>query len=109
MEKGLGIAALALAIMCVFIPVYGPWVTIIAALIAMFAIGPGFGMAIGAIVINLVNLLFLSPTTWLYLSNLGPGPVIPLIWLGAQVMGLIVLVLRNKKFKPAETSSNESA
>lgn len=99
MEKGFGIGALVLAIMATFVPLLGPWLTVVAALFAMFAYGPGFGMAVGALIVNLVNLLFLSPTTWIYLSGETQGsPVIPIIWIGAQVIGFIVLWKRNKLF-----------
>ena len=41
MQKGLGIAALIIAIIAIFIPLAGTWITILAGLLTAFAAGPG--------------------------------------------------------------------
>ncbi len=94
MEKGLGIGSLVLAILAIFIPVIGIWLTIISATLAVFAVGTGFGLGIGAIIVNFINLLFLSPLVWAYLST---APIISIFLIGVQVVALIILIKRNKK------------
>jgi hypothetical protein len=66
MQKGFGIAALVIAIIAIFIPLFGPWVTIISALLAALAYGSGFAFGISSIVINLINIFILSPTVWVF-------------------------------------------
>lgn len=69
MQKALGIAALVIAIVAIFVPVYGPWVTVLAAGLAAFAFGPGFGLGLAAIILNVCNVIFMSPS--IYLQGLG--------------------------------------
>ena len=64
MQKSLGIAALAISIIAIFIPFLGTWLTVLVAALAAFALGPGFSMAIAGIVINIFHILFLSPLLW---------------------------------------------
>jgi hypothetical protein len=61
MEKGLGIAALVVAIIAMFIPFVGTWLTILVAILAAFAAGEGFGLGIAAIIINVIHIFFFSP------------------------------------------------
>jgi len=65
MQKGLGIAALVIAILAIFIPFAGTWMTIVAGGMAAFAFGPGFGIGVASIIINIVHILFFSPLLWL--------------------------------------------
>lgn len=64
MQKGLGISALVLAIIAIFIPFIGTWLTVVAAGLAAFAYGPGFSLAIAGIVIDILHIFFLSPLLW---------------------------------------------
>lgn len=64
MQKSLGIAALALSIIAIFIPFVGTWLTIIVAGLAAFAYGQGFTLGIAGIVINIFHIFFLSPLLW---------------------------------------------
>jgi len=64
MQKSLGIAALAISIIAIFIPFLGTWLTVLVAALAAFAFGPGFSMAIAGIVINIFHIFFLSPLLW---------------------------------------------
>jgi len=64
MQKGLGIAALVLAILSMFIPFLGTWLTLLAGLLAAFAYGPGIGLAIASIILNIFHIMFLSPLLW---------------------------------------------
>lgn len=64
MQKGLGIAALAISIIAIFIPFIGTWLTILVALLAAFAYGPGFAMGVAGIVIDIIHIFFFSPLLW---------------------------------------------
>jgi len=64
MQKGLGIAALVAAIIAMFVPFLGTWLTVVAGLMAAFAFGPGIGLGIASIVINIVHIVFFSPLLW---------------------------------------------
>lgn len=107
MQKGLGISALVLAIVSIFIPVLGPWLTVVAAALAAFAYGPGFALGLSSIIINLVNIFVLSPTVWLAMganaaavsqggkSVLSVGTTLFV----AQAIALAVLIVFNMKQK----------
>lgn len=92
MQKGLGIAALVFSILAIFMP-FGMWLTVVVALLAMFAYGEGFGFGVAAIVINLINLLFLSPFIWIYFTTIA---ILPIILIGVQIIALIFLIKKNK-------------
>lgn len=64
MQKGLGIAALVIAILAMFVPFLGTWLTVLAGLLAAFAFGSGIGLGVASIVINVVHILFFSPLLW---------------------------------------------
>jgi hypothetical protein len=67
MEKGLGIAALVCAILAIFIPLYGIWVTWIAVAIACVAAFLGDKpFAISTSVIAFVNMVVLTPSINLF-------------------------------------------
>jgi len=103
MQKGLGIAALVISILAVSIPVFGPWFTILAAFLAAFAYGPGLGFAVATIIIDVVNILFLSPTVWMdtamMAKGVGRGHGQVFIFLGSQLVALIVLIVLHKRRK----------
>jgi hypothetical protein len=64
MQKGLGIAALVIAILAIFIPFAGTWLTVVAGGMAAFALGPGFGLGVASVIINIIHILFFSPLLW---------------------------------------------
>ena len=116
MQKGLGIAALVVAIISIFIPFVGTWLTLLAGLLAAFAYGPGIALAIGSIIINIVHLFFFSPLLWVShgvaSSNAysefsadtgisGEGWVLlPWILIAVQIgCGLLLFFLQNKQRK----------
>ena len=68
MQKSFGISALVIAIVCIFIPIVGPWLTILAAALAAFACGPGFSLGLAAIIINLFNIFVISPSVWITIA-----------------------------------------
>lgn len=96
-QKGLGIAALVMAVIAVFIPIAGPWLTIVAAALAAFAYGAGLAMAIASIVLNFVNLIFMSPSFWVGTGVTGKG--VPIFLLGASVAAIIILIMSHNKHK----------
>lgn len=64
MQKSLGIAALAISIIAIFIPFIGTWLTVLVAALAAFAYGSGQSLGIAAIVIDIFHIFFLSPLLW---------------------------------------------
>jgi hypothetical protein len=65
MQKGLGIAALVIAIISIFVPIAGVYLTIFTGALAAFAYGEGFPFGLSSIIINAFNIIFLSPTIWI--------------------------------------------
>jgi Short C-terminal domain len=61
MGIGLGIGALVVALLSIFIPIYGGIFTVLSAALAAFSGRAGLGLGIGAIVVNIFNLWFMSP------------------------------------------------
>ena len=106
-KKGLGVAALILAIISIIVPVYGPYLAVISAALAAFAKPHEFGLAIGAIITNFVNILFLSPTTWLFFST-PDMTIIPLVWLGSQAVGMFMLFKNKKRAEIVEEGGGQA-
>lgn len=70
MGKGLGIAALVLGILSIFVPIVSLYVVWLALVLAIgSALGGDKTFAVATVVITLVNVLFLSPATWLALAG----------------------------------------
>lgn len=57
-----GISALILAILGVVIPVFGYFVAGLSGFLAFFSAGKGTSWGLAAVIINIVNIIFLSPT-----------------------------------------------
>ncbi|MBF0625905.1 MAG: hypothetical protein HQL82_13985 [Magnetococcales bacterium] len=99
---GIGITALILAIVFLFLPVFGAMGTLLAALLSAAAAGPGRWFAAAALGIDLVNLLFFSPAWRLSaLSSWSAGHSGPLFtWLGmilVQILAGLVLFLLDRR------------
>lgn len=107
MQKGLGITALVIAIIVIFVPFAGSWLTILVALLAAFAAGEGFGLGIAAIFINVVHIFVFSPLLWATQGLASAGAeqqgqevvFMPWILIGFQAAALVILVLLNSKRK----------
>jgi hypothetical protein len=68
MAKGFGIAGLAIAIIAIFIPFFGLYVSVVAVILAAVAALAGDRIfATATTLIAFVNTMFLSPSTWLSL------------------------------------------
>ena len=103
--KALGIISMVFAIISIFVPVIGPYLTVVCAFIIAFSAGPGLTFGLVAIGINLLNVIFLSPSLWItagtsgivessnMLMNMG------ILFIGAQVIAMIVLFLVHKVWK----------
>lgn len=120
MQKSLGIAALAISIIAIFIPFLGTWLTVLVAALAAFAFGPGFSMAIAGIVINIFHIFFLSPLLWatggfaavtdeMAKSTGAAGAegatafmALPWILVAVQIGALAILIRSNKKQQAVE-------
>ena len=111
MQKGFGFAALIIAFIAIFIPLAGPWMTILAAGLAAFAYGQGLPFGIATIVLDTVNIIFLSPSLWVTQAILSVGaaeshqhaPFLPYVLLGAQGLAVIILIVLHQRFKKGIT------
>lgn len=109
MQKGLGIAALIVAILAIGVPLVGTWLTVVAALMAAFAYGPGLGFAIAGLVVNVLHILFLSPLLWATQGMMSLGAsaegvdivFLPWLLLAIQVGAAVLLFVLNNKNKGA--------
>ncbi len=105
--KALGITAMIVAIVSIFMPIIGVYLTIVSAILAAFAAGPGITFAGVALLVNLVNLVFMSPSLWITQASAhsagGTGPGAYLV--AIQVIAAIVLAVvhKAKMKKVAET------
>lgn len=116
----LGITAMIIAIVAIFVPIVGPYLTLLCALMAAFAGGRGLTFGIVAILLSTINIIFLSPSLWITAATVATaagtsaetsevaievgsevaievGGVIlagmGIIFIGAQVLALIVLIV----------------
>jgi hypothetical protein len=101
MGKGLGIAALVIAILSIFIPLYGimtGWIALVLATLSALAGDRTFAVAVSAI--SLVAYVFLSPLMWM--ANAGANLqenstknlliIISIVLVAAPVVGIILNV-----------------
>jgi hypothetical protein len=114
--KALGITAMIFAVIAIFVPLAGPYLTIVDALLAAFAAGPGLTFGVVAILINILNVVFLSPSLWITAGAVGGAAEVALqasngtdaltgdavasvlagmgvIFIGVQVVAVIVLAV----------------
>ena len=115
--KALGITAMILAIAFIFIP-GGGYATVIASLLAAFAVGPGKTYSLVAIILGFINTIFLSPSVWIF-EGVGRkmaqddakyfGDEIDLMSTGmyiilVQIVCVIIFYYMNKKKKEQENN-----
>ena len=60
--KGFGIAALVISIVAIFVPIIGAFLAGLAGLLAFLSAGAGTSFGLAAVIINIVNIMFLSPS-----------------------------------------------
>lgn len=60
--KSFGIAALVIAIASIFIPIVGAFFAGLAGVLAFFSAGKGTSLGLAAVIVNIVNVCFMSPT-----------------------------------------------
>lgn len=110
--KALGIIAMIFAIIAIFIPVAGPYLTIICALLAAFSAGSGLTYGAVAIGINILNVTFLSPSLWILAGaaeagNQGSGSSVILgmgvVFIGIQIIAAVVLIIVHLVWKKKHT------
>lgn len=107
MQKGLGIAALVIAIIAMFVPFLGTWLTILVGIMAAFAYGPGIALAIASIILNVVHIFVFSPLLWATqgLAELGAQHAgqkvafLPWVLIVAQVVAIVILIVLHSKHK----------
>ncbi|MBK1646484.1 hypothetical protein CKO25_17900 [Thiocapsa imhoffii] len=103
MQKGFGITALVIAILAIFTPFIGTWLTILVALMAVAAYGPGTSLGIASLLINIVHIMLFSPLLWatqgvavLGAEASGTEVVfLPWLLLGVQAIALMAILLLN--------------
>jgi hypothetical protein len=102
MSTGLGIAALVFGILSIFIPVISLYVVWLAlALATIAALSGDKTYSIATFVICLVNVLFLSPATWMAFSGeaLSRGSalkVFTIVMFVAPIAGILLSLVRRK-------------
>ena len=95
--RQLGIIALVLSILSVVIPLIGAYLTIVCAILIAFSTKEGFIFGILAFVINIINIIFLSPSLWITsIISLGSFGMFCIL---AQIIGLAILIVLNNKTK----------
>ncbi|MGN7613908.1 hypothetical protein ACQZV8_17710 [Magnetococcales bacterium HHB-1] len=100
----LGSTALVFAIACIPIPFYGATLTIIPSIMAAFAFGSGLYYAILTLILNLVNLIFMSPvifasTITAWRNELWAGVITFGGLIIVQFLAAIVLMILHKRHK----------
>lgn len=113
MQKGLGIAALVVAIIAMFVPFLGTWLTLVAGLLAAFAYGPGIGLGIASIILNVVHIFLFSPLLWVSqgVAEIGAAHAgekivfLPWILVAAQIGAGVLLYMMHSKQKSSITSA----
>ncbi len=60
--KAFGISAVAIAIIAIFVPIMGYFAAGLAGFLAIFSAGKGTPWGLSAVIINIVNIMFLSPS-----------------------------------------------
>jgi hypothetical protein len=113
MQKGLGIAALVLSILAMFIPFVGTWLTILVGIMAAFAYGPAIGLAIASLILNVVHIFFLSPLLWTTQGLASAGAAhagedivfLPWVLIAIQVGAGVLLFVLHSKYKDAATNN----
>ena len=112
--KALGIIAMIFAIIAIFIPVAGPYLTIVCALLAAFSAGPGITFGAVAIGVNILNVVFLSPSLWLMAGmseadKAGSGSDVLLgmgiVFIGVQIIAAIILIIIHMLWKKKQTAA----
>ncbi len=101
--KVLGIISMIFAIVAIFVPIVGAYLTIVCGLLAAFSAGEGITFGLVAIGINILNIIFLSPSLWVMAGMsdvdndilLGMG----IVFIGVQIIALIVLFWIHKSWK----------
>ena len=98
--KVMGILAIVVAGIAIFIPVMGVYLTIASAILAAFA-GKSAILGYIAIGVNFISLFLFSPLLWVAASaeNADENAIAGLVWflLGVQVLALVFLIWRNRK------------
>jgi len=100
--KPFGIAALVFSIVAIVIPVAGVFIAGLAGILALFSVGRGTTMGASAVIINLVNILFLSPSIILLASDkyaINPthqaqSKKIFVILLVIQIVAIVVIITK---------------
>ena len=116
--KALGITAMILAVISIFVPLVGPYLTILCALLAAFSAGPGITFGAVAILVNVINVSLLSPSLWIagiVEADKGSGDAflfsMGVVFIAPQAIAGLIMILLHMKWKKkqakvvAETSS----
>ena len=117
--KALGITAMIFAIVAIFVPIIGPYLTLVCALLAAFSGGRGLTYGAVAILVNMLNVIFLSPSLWLTAGmaeneSAGAGSNVLLgmgvVFIGVQVVAAVVLIVVHLIWKSSQSkvSSGEA-
>jgi len=103
--KALGIIAMVVAIVSIFVPIVGVYLTLLSAILLAFAAGEGFVFGMVAVGVNLISLIFLSPMLWVAgaaqqgTSNEGGAFGLAIFLILAQLVAGFLAFRKNKKLQ----------
>lgn len=110
MEKGLGIGAMVVAILAIFVPVvtiYVVWGALVLATLAALMGDKTF--AIVTILISAMNLVFLSPMTWAAIAgeNIGGGNMLFYVTIALFITPIVAMVMNAMHTSTSSTKEGE--
>ncbi|ALG67712.1 hypothetical protein [Beggiatoa leptomitoformis] len=105
--QAFGISAFVLSIIGIFVPVIGYFMAGLSGLLAFFSAGKGTTLGLSAVIINIVNILFLSPSLILAASDkhaINPthqtqAKIIFATLLLIQIIALMIFAIKQLFFK----------
>ncbi|WP_143750756.1 hypothetical protein [Marinobacter sp. ANT_B65] len=99
--KGIGMSALVLSVIAVFIPFGGVFISGLSGLLVCFSAFKSNKYSVAALIINLANLFFLSPMFFIAAMGEGesgvklPGPSLGVVFwslVGVQLLAVIIFL-----------------
>jgi hypothetical protein len=106
MSKGFGIAALVLAVLAIFVPVAGVFLSAIACAFATIAgVCGDRGLAIATALLAGVNTFFLSPSLWMVQEggpNQGRSPLVATITVALMVVPIVGVSIGARRGAPID-------
>jgi hypothetical protein len=96
-SKSFGISALCLSLISIFLPVVGPYITLLSGGLAAFSAGRGFSFGLSAIILNVVNILVLSPSVYMSSSNVNILSFLTMVQIVAGLVLATITIVRKRR------------